>query len=1176
MKRHSCFLWIAVGCLLALSACSGSAPDFEKPLAEIKPDEANPYLWDTEGRFVHLHGINLGGNAKVPILNTKEAPGFSYGAFDYRRCDIAAQPPTYCPYASCDADQDAKDGTCRCKEACKTREGIEATDPQAFKHPARPYPLAEGDHWLGQLQALGFNSVRLIFMWESLFPEKKGKLDQRMVNYIDEVTAQAQDHNMYMVYSMHENLFSRHLYVRYNNFPLCQTCCVYDENDHPIRPDGTVLSDITCQEGSQPSCLKDSECQRLSANSFCVGASPYATPPVKGTCSLDPMSKKGCCQPGDIMNQIWSLVPSTPTEDLMKREPNETGRSPYLNGFNDRTSGDGAPLWATKICLPEKNFDSPYWGAFKLTGTLQKCSSSDSSDGDQDAESEGNGCSQSEFYYDLTGAIGYLKGQAAAGKPVVDEATIAQIESTYRALENYLPPTPGFEMEDTNDFMPMPFWAINAAVSLSSSRCYAAFFAGDKVWPKARVFESYDPSDKAAGIDTRTFWDPESAEAQAYLAAEKAKGRTVDTTKNLKTAMQESYFDAWKAIGHLGKKYTHIAGYDLINEPSMVFVIFSAVALSFELGVSDKIATTLEGLITQDKTYKVCDDATPPNCESITQKEPIKIGTQSVGSMIYNILVLLDLFPKDKSDATKARWGMLGVDLGAALNLAAGPVDKDYLQPLYEYLGKAVLAEYCPTNADGTSVTCIRDSRPIIWVESAGAINTLINSFENSSSTGGEWKQYMTRPVYPKMYGTIPLVFSPHYYTDMHPTIGFNAPSRTFTKDVYTNLDWTTALASTAGASVSQFNNAPVVYGEFGNFWNFQSQEFVNDCLKQGCLCTSGSCSKEECKDRPKSKLCRPGYQQSEYPAYKGTDGLPSKESDIYDGAMPLGDAAVCMARELCQSVADASALDADVYNKGTNAEVVKYEPQSYHLSHHMLDNHYEAFEKLLMSNMQWVFTAGTDCVADGERCIPSSTACRVTAKTRSMCAVSDRCCSPLFGACTIKDDIEGTEISGTNPDGSACRFVRDPQYGDLWSHEDFSMVDQWGRPRGWVAYQRPYARALSGKPIATHFYGPLHDFDPNPGQVTPVREFYLEMGAKGSDAPTIVYVPNAQYPEGFYVWLSDGWAGWDAANQLLYWHLTNDDPKAKHTITIRPPLAGDDLSAWSYFVAKDGKVLAR
>ncbi|NOZ00994.1 MAG: cellulase family glycosylhydrolase, partial [Deltaproteobacteria bacterium] len=153
---------------------------------------------------------------------------------------------------------------------------------------------------------------------------------------------------------------------------------------------------------------------------------------------------------------------------------------------------------------------------------------------------------------------------------------------------------------------------------------------------------------------------------------------------------------------------------------------------------------------------------------------------------------------------------------------------------------------------------------------------------------------------------------------------------------------------------------------------------------------------------------------------------------------------------------------------------------QDYLVSSHILDNYYEAFERMFRSNMVWCYT----------------------------------------------------------PDN-------DRRYGDWWNKEDFSILGFDGRFRSQVAWSRPYARALAGRPLSTHFFGPLHYFDLNEKVVPPFGEFEVRYDSKETDAPTEIVVPRYQYPDGFYVWLSDGFAYYDDNTQILYPFPTEDDPGA-------------------------------
>ncbi|MCU0694498.1 MAG: hypothetical protein MUF54_24205, partial [Polyangiaceae bacterium] len=110
------------------------------------------------------------------------------------------------------------------------------------------------------------------------------------------------------------------------------------------------------------------------------------------------------------------------------------------------------------------------------------------------------------------------------------------------------------------------------------------------------------------------------------------------------------------------------------------------------------------------------------------------------------------------------------------------------------------------------------------------------------------------------------------------------------------------------------------------------------------------------------------------------------------------------------------------------------------------------------------------------------------------------------------------------------------------------------------------FARATAGKPLSTHFYSDLHYFDPDKGQQIPLREFEVRYMSKETDAPTEIFVPQVQYPEGFYVWVSDGRCYYDHKTRVLYHYPDRDEPDAEHWIRLLPPLPGGQNEGWSYF----------
>jgi endoglycosylceramidase len=91
------------------------------------------------------------------------------------------------------------------------------------------------------------------------------------------------------------------------------------------------------------------------------------------------------------------------------------------------------------------------------------------------------------------------------------------------------------------------------------------------------------------------------------------------------------------------------------------------------------------------------------------------------------------------------------------------------------------------------------------------------------------------------------------------------------------------------------------------------------------------------------------------------------------------------------------------------------------------------------------------------------------------------------------------------------------------WNEEDYSLIDENGRPRGLNEAVRPWARRLAGSPVSQAF-----DKD--------TKAYSLEFNGEGA-RPTAVYVPSAvQYPGGFQVSVSDGsWKYLDETSELIY-----------------------------------------
>jgi hypothetical protein len=121
---------------------------------------------------------------------------------------------------------------------------------------------------------------------------------------------------------------------------------------------------------------------------------------------------------------------------------------------------------------------------------------------------------------------------------------------------------------------------------------------------------------------------------------------------------------------------------------------------------------------------------------------------------------------------------------------------------------------------------------------------------------------------------------------------------------------------------------------------------------------------------------------------------------------------------------------------------------------------------------------------------------------------------------------------------------------GDQWNDEDLSIFSRDQQTEPWTenvhsggraldAVVRPYARATAGEPLSMHFDADKRVFE---------FEFRHDPAVK---APTEIFVPSYQYPNGCEITVSDGTyeMDWDA-NTLTVHHTQERDT---HTIRIRP-----------------------
>lgn len=107
-----------------------------------------------------------------------------------------------------------------------------------------------------------------------------------------------------------------------------------------------------------------------------------------------------------------------------------------------------------------------------------------------------------------------------------------------------------------------------------------------------------------------------------------------------------------------------------------------------------------------------------------------------------------------------------------------------------------------------------------------------------------------------------------------------------------------------------------------------------------------------------------------------------------------------------------------------------------------------------------------------------------------------------------------------------------------IWNDEDFSLIDEEGRPRGLEVNARPYISRLHGIPLFQHFDCTDRNF---------VAVFKSPPGLP----PTVIKIPEeVQYPRGFRFRISDGRAEYCQEKQELWYYPAYD---GSHQVRLSP-----------------------
>mgnify|MGYP000170953998 CR=1 FL=1 len=467
--------------------------------------------------------------------------------------------------------------------------------------------------------------------------------------------------------------------------------------------------------------------------------------------------------------------------------------------YTDWVRGHGAPRWVVQTALPEKRMDSEYWGMFRGLGRLTKDDGS--------------------VNFELLGNIRSLLDQLNPG------GELPEWLNTLLSLR----PSRRFAVNETSDILPLTPWVMPGLLSLDVDRSFAALFAGDEAFPNLVVDDD--------GLTKRK------------------EEATNSNAPNLKEYLQGHYVGAYLELAKRAKKYDHVIGYDIINEPVGVFLMMTLGGLFKQLvPPPPECNTPIDCVLPSDCRP---DSEDWPNCVSLEEGEDIdqalaRLNTEAntrfaclddrgrneelveadavrwcynlndtlpnhplvdeggefeqmvsdvlgieMGNQVYGVIRGLQLLPSDAHPYTLYLWGLSDIDTLAALSMNF-QFDSKYLQRFYEVVGQAVEAE---------------DPNAIIWFEPSTSIRMLTGPTRF-------WDQPLTKPQ-----GIKQLVFAPHWYPDIYPTLGINSLPREFNEDEWLYRDFVEPLREVMNEGPTWLGNIPVVFGEFGTYFNLRTSE---------------------------------------------------------------------------------------------------------------------------------------------------------------------------------------------------------------------------------------------------------------------------------------------------------------------------------------------------------------
>ncbi len=255
---------------------------------------------------------------------------------------------------------------------------------------------------------------------------------------------------------------------------------------------------------------------------------------------------------------------------------------------------------------------------------------------------------------------------------------------------------------------------------------------------------------------------------------------------NVMDYLQEAYAAAFAQVAMRVADYPNVIGYDLMNEPAGVFI-----AMNLQVLIWDLLTSSTKDALSYTQAQQVLDGLLADMVEQGMQSDEAE--------MLREIFVDYDLLPMNMDDIYAS--GFIPVKADSPYMPDASEVlllnlnfNRNYMQPFYQRVGLALQEA---------------DPDAVIFLEAAGTILP-------DEGVAGFMGYPITQPE-----GLKQIAFAPHGYTDIYPFIGFNMPPREFTVDEVRFRDYTTMIEDAINLAEFSLGDAPVVFGEFGTYYNF-------------------------------------------------------------------------------------------------------------------------------------------------------------------------------------------------------------------------------------------------------------------------------------------------------------------------------------------------------------------